>query len=124
MAEPYHGHLADPVASALRGRCPRCGDGRLFKGFVTVNAQCEACKLDLSFADSDDGPAVFIIFIAGFIVVFLALAVEVAYAPPYWVHAVIFVPTILIVSLGLLRPMKGLMVGLKYRNKAGEGRLE
>jgi uncharacterized protein (DUF983 family) len=124
MNDQYHGHHADPVASALRGRCPRCGDGRLFSGFLTVNPRCEACKLDFDFADAGDGPAVFIILIAGFVVVFLALAVEVTYAPPYWVHALIFLPMILLLSLGMLRPMKGLLIGLQYRNKAGQGRLE
>jgi uncharacterized protein (DUF983 family) len=124
MAEPYHGHNADPVSAGLRGRCPRCGDGQLLKGFVSVNPRCEACKLDFAFADSGDGPAVFIILIAGFLIVFLALAVEVAYSPPYWLHLLIFLPLTLIVSLGMLRPMKGLMIGLQYRNKAEQGRLE
>jgi uncharacterized protein (DUF983 family) len=124
MTEPYRGHQADPVPAGLRGRCPRCGDGRLFKGFVSLNPRCEACKLDFAFADSGDGPAVFIILIAGFLIVFLALAVEVVYSPPYWLHLLIFLPLTLIVSLGLLRPMKGLMIGLQYRNKAGQGHLE
>jgi uncharacterized protein (DUF983 family) len=121
---PYHGHHADAVSAGLRGRCPRCGDGRLFKGFLALNPRCEACGLDFAFADSGDGPAVFIILIAGFIVVFLAMAVEITWQPSYWVHALIFLPLTLAVSLGLLRPMKGLMIGLQYRNKAEQGRLE
>ncbi len=124
MSNPYHGHHADAPSAGLRGRCPRCGDGALFSGFLAVKPKCEACGLDFAFADSGDGPAVFIILIAGFIVVFLALATEVLYSPPYWVYAVIFLPLTLIVSLGLLRPAKGLMIGLQYRNKAEEGRLE
>jgi uncharacterized protein (DUF983 family) len=120
----YDGHRADPVSAGLRGRCPRCGDGVLFKGFVALNPECRACGLDFGFADSGDGPAVFIILIAGFLIVFLALAVEVAWQPPYWVHLIVFLPLTLAVSLGLLRPMKGLMIGLQYRNKAEEGRLE
>jgi uncharacterized protein (DUF983 family) len=124
MPDPYQGLHADPVASGLRGRCPRCGDGNLFDGFLAIKPRCEACSLDFGFADAGDGPAVFIILIAGFIVVFLALGVEIAWSPPYWVLAIIFLPLTLIVSLGMLRPMKGLMIGLQYRNKAEQGRLE
>ena len=80
------------------------------------------CGLDYGFADSGDGPAVFIMFFAGFIVVGAALIVEALYHPPYWVHAVLWLPLILIVTLGPLRPMKGLMIALQYHHKAEEGR--
>ena len=120
----YIGHLANPVSSALRGRCPRCGSGRLFNGFLSIAPKCDACELDFGFADSGDGPAVFIILIAGFLIVFLALFVEVTYEPPIWLHMVIFLPLTLVLSLGMLRPMKGLLIGLQYRTKAEQGRLE
>ena len=79
-----------------RCRCPRCGKGKLFDGFLTLAPRCEACGLDYSFVDAGDGPAVFVMFIAGFIVVGSALVVEVMYEPPYWVHAVLWLPLILL----------------------------
>jgi uncharacterized protein (DUF983 family) len=113
-----------PIVRGLRGRCPRCGDGRLFEGFLTLRPACEHCGLDYGFADAGDGPAVFIILIGGFIVVFAALITEFVYQPPYWVHAALWLPLILIVTLGPLRPIKGLMIALQYHHKAAEGRLE
>lgn len=112
------------LATGLRGRCPRCGEGHLFAGFLTVKPHCSACGLDFAFADSGDGPAVFVILFAGFLICAMALVVEVRYSPPFWVHAVIFGPLVLVVCLGLLRPMKGLMVALQYRHGASEGRLD
>ena len=111
------------LKSALLCRCPRCGEGRLFAGFLDPAPRCEACDLDYRFIDSGDGPAVFVILVVGFVVVAAALITEVKYAPPYWVHAVLWVPMILILSLGLLRPLKAAMIGLQYRHKAREGRL-
>lgn len=85
--------------------------------------RCENCGLDFSFADSADGPAVFVIFISGFIVAGSALAVEVLYAPPYWVHALLWGPLILVTALGPLRPIKGLLIALQYHHEAAEGQL-
>jgi uncharacterized protein (DUF983 family) len=104
-------------------RCPRCGKGRLFSGFLTVGKGCDACGLDYSFADAGDGPAVFVIFFAGFLVVFAALIVEFVYQPPFWLHAILWVPLILIATLGPLRPIKGLLIALQFHHKAAEGRL-
>jgi len=110
-----------PYVAGLLGHCPRCGKGHLFRGFLEIAPSCEVCGLDLAFADSGDGPAVFVMTIAGFIVVGAALWVEVAYAPPYWVHALIFLPLTVIVCAGLLRPAKSLLIALQYFNKAEEG---
>jgi len=82
----------------------------------------ENCDLDFSFADSADGPAFFVMFLSGFIVAGSALAVEILYAPPYWVHALLWGPLILLTTLAPLRPMKGLMIALQYRHGAAEGR--
>ena len=112
-----------PVSAGWRGRCPRCGEGHLFEGFLTVAPHCQNCGLDYSFADSGDGPAVFIMMIVGFIVVGLALIVEFNFHPPYWVHAIIWIPLVLGLSIGLLRPLKGLMIAQQYRHRASEGRL-
>lgn len=118
----YDGPHADPVSSALAGRCPRCGEGKLFSGFLKLAPSCRACGLDFAFADAGDGPAVFVILIAGFLIVGLALAVEIAYEPPFWLHLVVFLPLTIMVCLAMLRPLKGLMIGLQFRNKAEEGR--
>jgi uncharacterized protein (DUF983 family) len=113
-----------PFAAGLSGRCPRCGKGLLFKGFIALAPCCEACGLDYSFADSGDGPAVFIALIGGFIVLGAALWTEIVYEPPLWLHMVLFLPLTIIVCLGLLRPFKGVLIALQYRNKAEEGQLE
>ena len=113
-----------PIGRGLRGRCPRCGDGRLFHGFLSLRPACERCGLDYGFADAGDGPAVFVILIGGFIVVFAALMTEVVYQPPYWVHAALWLPLILVVTLVPLRLVKGLLIALQYHHKAAEGRLE
>ena len=113
--------------SALRGlacKCPRCGKGRLFAGFLTLRTQCDACGLDYAFIDAGDGPAVFIILIAGAIVVGSALIVEVTYQPPFWVHAALWLPLILAVTLWPLRAMKSLLIALQFHHKAAEGRLQ
>jgi uncharacterized protein (DUF983 family) len=112
-----------PIGRGLRGRCPRCGEGKLFQGFLTLRPRCEHCGLNFDFADAGDGPAVFVILIGGFIVVFAALATEILYRPPYWVHAALWLPLILVVTLAPLRPIKGLLIALQYHHKAAEGRL-
>lgn len=112
-----------PVANAIKGRCPRCGQGKLFNGFLELAPSCTECDLDYGFADSGDGPAVFIVLIVGFIVVALALFVEFTWGWPYWLHAVVWGPLIIGLSLGMLRPLKGWFIGIQYRHKAAEGRL-
>ena len=113
-----------PIVRGLRGRCPRCGEGKLFTGFLNLRGACDRCGLDYGFADAGDGPAVFVILIGGFIVVFAALTVEVVYSPPYWVHAALWIPLILVVTLAPLRLLKGLLIALQFHHKAAEGRLE
>ncbi len=105
----------------MRCRCPRCGEGSLFQGFLTVRPACERCGLDLAKVDSGDGPAVFIIMIAGFVVVGLALWTEVRFEPPIWVHMLLWFPLILILSLGMLRPFKATLIALQYRHKVIQG---
>jgi uncharacterized protein (DUF983 family) len=114
--------LSGAIAAGLSCRCPRCGQGRLFAGFLKLQPRCERCGLDFGFADSGDGPAVFIMFLAGAIVVGAALVTEMLFQPPYWVHAALWLPLIVLVTLGPLRPMKGLMIALQYYHKAAESR--
>lgn len=112
------------LVAGLRGACPRCGTGKIFSGFLKLAPRCNSCQLDLGFADSGDGPAVFVSLFGGFVVVAAALWVELAYEPPLWVHFLVFLPLTLLVCLGLLRPMKGVLIALQYRNKAEQGLLE
>ena len=112
--------------SALRGlacKCPRCGKGKLYTGFLTLRPACEQCGLDYAFIDSGDGPAVFIIMIAGAIVVACALIVEVRYQPPFWLDAVLWLPLIAATTLLPLRSMKSLLIALQFHHKAAPGRL-
>jgi uncharacterized protein (DUF983 family) len=125
-------HLSDqpsrpsvsPLFAGLMCRCPCCGRGKLFRGFLGLPAQCNACGLDYGFIDAGDGPAVFVILLSGFIVVGGAVIVEALYQPPFWLHAALWGPLILLTTLGPLRPMKGLLIALQYHHKAAEGRLE
>jgi uncharacterized protein (DUF983 family) len=114
--------LSGAVGAGLSGACPRCGHGRLFARFLKLQPHCERCGLDYVFADSGDGPAVFIMFLAGAIVVGAALVTEILFQPPYWVHAALWLPLIVLVTLGPLRPMKGLMIALQHYHKAEERR--
>jgi uncharacterized protein (DUF983 family) len=115
--------LGSAVSRGLRGRCPRCGEGPLFLGFLNLRPRCEACGLDYRFADAGDGPAIFVILLGGFVVVFAALITEVLYLPPFWLHAVLWLPLILLVTLWPLRAIKGLLINLQYHHRAQEGRL-
>jgi uncharacterized protein (DUF983 family) len=123
MTDERHAPVS-PFASGLTGRCPRCGKGHLFAGFLNVRKNCEACGLDYAFADAGDGPAIFVILIAGFIVVGAALLVEIFYQPPFWLHALLWGPLILIVTLAPLRLLKGLLIALQYHHDAAPGRFE
>jgi uncharacterized protein (DUF983 family) len=114
----------EPIAAGLKGRCPRCGEGRLFSGFLTVGKGCSNCRLDYSFADAGDGPAVFVILIIGFVVVGLALWTEVTLGPPLWLHFIIWIPLALVLCLTALRLIKGILITLQYRNKARQGELD
>jgi uncharacterized protein (DUF983 family) len=122
-ATPSSASRPSPLAAGLRGRCPACGRGRLFSGFLDLAPACDVCGQDYGFADSGDGPAVFIILIVGFLIVGLALLVEFTWSPPFWVHAILWTPLVLGSAVGLLRPLKGLFVGVQYRTRAAEGRV-
>lgn len=111
-----------PFLTGLACRCPRCGKGRLFAGYLQLGQNCSRCGLDLSFADSGDGPAIFVIFLVAPLVVLLALSVGAAVAMPPWMHLVIWIPVTLILCLALLPPFKGVLVNLQYRHDAHEGR--
>lgn len=125
MNRPEPAMTAGAAALAgARGRCPRCGKGKLFKGYIATPPACEACGLDYGFADSGDGPAVFVMLIAGFMAMGFVLWFEFTYNPPVWVHLVVSLPVTLGICLVLLRVFKGVLIGLQHRNDAAEGRLD
>ncbi len=111
---------SSPVAAALAGRCPRCGQGRLFVGYLRVAPRCEVCGLDLAAHDAGDGPVAFIILLVGFVVVGAALIVEVKYGWPIWLHMVVWLPLALAGCLLLMRPAKALLIGLQYKHRKGD----
>ena len=115
MAKP------NPLLAGAIGRCPNCGEGQLFEGFLRVSRACKACGFDLAAADSGDGPAVFVILIAGLIAAFGALFTMVATRSVVLTLA-IWLPMTLVIVLGLLRPMKGLMLAAQFMNKASQAR--
>lgn len=119
-----HWPPVEPIAAGLKGRCPQCGEGRMFAGLLTVAKQCGICRLDYSFADAGDGPAVFVILIIGFFVVAMALWLDVSYAPPLWLHFLLWIPLTIVLCLLALRLIKGVLIALQFRNKAAEGRID
>jgi uncharacterized protein (DUF983 family) len=121
-AAPGAGRGPSVLAASLWGRCPRCGKGSLFRGYLKLSQSCSACELDFTRFEAGDGPAVFVILIVGAIVAGGALITEVTFQPPYWVHALIWGPALVILSLGLLRPLKAALIVLQYKHKAEEGR--
>ena len=113
-----------PFAAGLMARCPRCGDGALFKSGLVLREKCERCGLSYAFADSGDGPAVFATFILGFVVLGGALLVEFRLGPPVWVHVVLWGVLTPLLAFGLLRVLKATLIALQYKHQAGEGRLD
>lgn len=111
-----------PLGLGARGRCPRCGEGKLFKGIVAFAPACPKCELDLTAFNVGDGAAPFLILIEGAIVVVGAVTLEFTAHPPWWVHALIWPPLMLAITLGLLRVAKGMLLATEYRHKAAEHR--
>ena len=98
----------------FRCRCPRCGEGKLFRAFLKVDDHCSACGLDFTPHRADDLPAYLVIVIVGHIVVPGILWIETDYAPAVWLQLAIYLPFTLIASLLLLQPVKGAVVGLQW----------
>lgn len=108
------------VLAGLRGRCPACGEGPLFEGFLGVRSRCPVCGLDLSAQDSGDGPVAFIILLVGGLVVALALITEIRYQPSVWLHLVLWLPLAVVLVLALMRPFKAILIALQYRHRRHE----
>jgi len=109
--------------AGIAGRCPSCYRGKLYAGYLAIAPKCNVCGLDYSFADAGDGPAVFVILVTGFLVTGAALITEILYAPPYWLHALLWGPLAILLPLVLLRSFKGVLIALQFRHKAEEGKL-
>ena len=121
MTENYYSDLS-PLKTGLAGKCPRCGRGRLFKGYLTVAPKCSSCDLSFEFADGGDGASWFVMLFVCVAGVGSILGIEVAYSPPFWVHALIAIPVLIILPLVLLRPVKGVLLNQQWKTGAREGR--
>ena len=116
--------MAEAAVSVLRAalicRCPRCGRGKLFRNLLEVRDRCEVCGLDLRECDTGDGAIVGVIMVLGAIVVTLAFWVEFRFAPPLWVHAVLWPVVTVPLAVLMMRPAKAALVALQYRHRASE----
>ena len=117
MSDPAYPPIS-PLKTGIRCRCPRCGVGPLFQGYLTIRKQCSNCGLDYGFADPADGPAFFVMSAVGIIGMILLMAFEFTVHPPIWVHAVVTLPLLVAMCLGCLRPFKAWLVAEQYIHKA------
>jgi uncharacterized protein (DUF983 family) len=106
--------LWSAMKRGFRSRCPRCGEGKLFRAFLKVDDHCSVCGLDFTPHRADDLPAYLVIVIVGHIVVPLALSIETNFSPPVWLQLAIYLPLTLVLSLALLQPVKGAVVGFQW----------
>lgn len=120
MSEKFN---VSPFAAGLLCRCPRCGKGALFRQVLNMRESCAYCGLDYKFVDTGDGPAVFAIFILGFLCVGGALIAEFKFGVAPWVHVVLWGLLTPLLAVFLLRFLKATLIALQYKNKAEEGRL-
>lgn len=111
------------LGTGIAGRCPRCGEGRIFRSALQPVGNCAVCGLDMSFAEAGDGPAVLVILLLGGVIAGLALAFESLFQPPVWLHVIVWLPVTALLSFLSLRAMKGIMIAAQYKTRAEEGRL-
>ncbi|WP_438827111.1 DUF983 domain-containing protein [Sphingomonas bacterium] len=112
-----------PIAAGLNGLCPRCGARTMFAGVIRFADRCAACGLDYTSFNVGDGPAAFLTLIIGAIVAGGAIAVELIFSPPWWVHVLLWPAITLALILGSLRAAKGVLLALEVRTAAREGRI-
>jgi uncharacterized protein (DUF983 family) len=123
MSENYYPDLS-PLTTGLAGKCPRCGRGKLFDGYLSVAKSCKSCGLSYDFADSGDGAAWFVMLFVCVAGVGSILGVEIAYAPPFWVHILLAIPVLILMPLILLRPVKGFLLCQQWKTRAREGQTD
>jgi uncharacterized protein (DUF983 family) len=123
MTSENHYPDLSPVSTGIKGKCPRCGRGKLFNGYLTVAKKCSSCDLDYGFADAGDGATWFVMVIASTLAVGMALWVEFTWRPSYWVHAAVAIPMAVLVPLLLLRPAKAFLINQQYKRDAAPGQI-
>jgi uncharacterized protein (DUF983 family) len=108
------------ISLGLRCKCPRCGVGGTFSGYLKIAEQCPVCKLGLQGHDTGDGAVVPAMLVLGALVVGLAAYVEFTFEPPLWMHGMLWVPTIFALTIMVLQPLKGLSIALQHRYRSTE----
>ncbi len=121
MTENYYPPIS-PVKTGVGGKCPRCGRGNLFAGYLTVAKSCSSCELSYDFEDAGDGATWFVMLFACVFGVGSIIGIEIAYSPPWYVHVAIAIPVLIILPMILLRPAKGFMINQQWKHNAREGR--
>jgi len=113
-----------PMTTGPAGKCPRCGQGSIFKGFISLKERCEVCGLDLTFADAADGPAFFVMLVASVPILGIVLWLVLGVGVSYWLTAILAIPLIVIFAILPIRPIKGWLVSSQYFHKAEQGKLD
>ncbi|MDZ5699996.1 DUF983 domain-containing protein [Chelativorans sp. M5D2P16] len=124
MSSEEYNETEVPAVTGIRGRCPRCQQGHLFAGYLTLADRCDVCGLDFGFADPADGPAFFAMSIAAVPALAFALWFQFTFEPPIWAHLFTTLPLTVGACLLLLRPLKGWLVCSQYFHKAQEGTID
>ena len=113
-----------PFETGFKGKCPRCGSGDLYEGFLQIRPNCRACGLDYGFADTGDGPAFFVICFASFVCFGFVLWMHFSVGAPIWLNIIATLIVSAFVCIAPLRPLKGLMIAQQYLKDAHEGGIE
>ncbi|GGB92259.1 membrane protein [Novosphingobium endophyticum] len=122
--ESKSGGQPETASAALFGLCPRCGARTLFDGIARFAPRCPECRLDFSQFNVGDGPAAFLTLIVGAVIAVLAIWLQLSFEPPFWVHALLWIPLTTALVIGGLRVAKSWLLGAEYRRRAGEGRMK
>ncbi|MBL6854721.1 MAG: DUF983 domain-containing protein [Alphaproteobacteria bacterium] len=107
--------LEKPVVRGLMGRCPKCGEGKMFRAFLKVADNCPVCGEELHHHRADDFPAYLVVVIVGHVIVAALLTSEIVFAPPFWLDILIWIPLTLLMAILLIQPMKGMVVAWQWQ---------
>lgn len=109
--------VGEAIRRGIGRRCPQCGRGKLFDGYLKINPTCRVCGLDISGHRADDAPPYITIILVGHVLIPIALAVQEAFAPPMWMQFAFWLPAVTISALAILPSAKGGMIGLQWANR-------